>query len=554
MTNWDIEVDFVSVGSGIGGLAGAIAAHDSGLDTLILEKAPVIGGCTGYSYGQVWVPNNPVMRAAGLADSDDDGHAYLEFISGGYAEPEMRDRYLEIGPEAVEYFAEKAGVSWRYITDFSDYYYPSGPGTAAQGRFLDVNPISGSELGDWQGRSRTSPHAPSGITSDEMFAWGGASSMADWDMELLGSRIAADQRTMGPGLAAYFIRAACVVRGIPAHPSTPLRSLITDGAGRVVGVEAQRDGAPWLVRARHGVLLAMGGYDHAEDRAVFLEQRPAYKSALPLGQDGDHLVIATEIGAQVATVPPVNACAILGFHMPGEEHDGEPLWRPSFEAGLPHMIAVNRRGKRFGDESFYRDYQPRMTAWDGREQRFENLPAFLVFDQTYRDKYPIGPIPPGTPLPDGFAAQADTVRGLAEKLGVDPDGLEATVERFNADAAAGRDTEWGRGSWPWANWMFGDLNCTPNPNLGPLVKPPFSGFEVHSVGVGVNSAGLRIDPDARVRHVRGHAIPGLYAAGGTAAWRDIGSGYQSGIANARGMIWGYLAGRHAGRAASAADR
>jgi 3-oxosteroid 1-dehydrogenase len=195
-----------------------------------------------------------------------------------------------------------------------------------------------------------------------------------------------------------------------------------------------------------------------------------------------------------------------------------------------------------------------MTAWDGRAQRFENLPAYLVFDATYREKYPIGPIPPGAPLPDGFAVRADTVRELAERLGVDPDGLETTIERFNADAAAGVDTEWGRGSWPWANWMFGDLNCKPNPNLGPLVKPPFSGFEVHSVGVGVNSAGLHIDTDARVRHVRGHAIPGLYAAGGTAAWRDIGSGYQSGIANARGMIWGYLAGRHAGRAATACRR
>jgi 3-oxosteroid 1-dehydrogenase len=179
----------------------------------------------------------------------------------------------------------------------------------------------------------------------------------------------------------------------------------------------------------------MGGYDHDQERARFLEQRPDYQSALPLGADGAHLVIAGEIGADVATVPPVNACAILGYHMPGEEHEGQPLWRPSFEAGLPHMIAVNRKGKRFGDESFYRDYQPRVTAWDGLAQRFENLPAFLVFDQSYRDRYPIASIPPGQPLPDGFAEQAD------------------------------------------------------------------------SVGVGVNAAGLRIDADARVRHVRGHPSP-----------------------------------------------
>jgi 3-oxosteroid 1-dehydrogenase len=546
MTNWDHEVDFVSVGSGIGGLAGAIAAHDSGLDVLILEKAAVIGGCTGYSYGQVWVPNNSVMRAAGLHDSDEAGMAYLEFISGGFGEPDMRKRYLEAGPEAVEYFAEKAGVQWKIVSDFSDYYYPSGPGTSPAGRFLDVEPIAGADLGDWQTRSRLTPHAPNGITHDEMFSWGGVSSLTEWDYELLGNRIANDQRTMGPGLAAYFIRAACVNRKIPAYTETPLRRLIVDG-GRVIGVEAERDGAPWRIKARRGVLLAMGGYDHAEDKAVFWEQRPAYKSALPPGQDGDHLVIATEIGAEVATVPPVNACAILGYQMPGEQHEtGEPLWRPAFEAGLPHMIAVNRKGRRFGDESFYRDYQPRLTAWDGITQSFENLPAFLIFDQTYRDKYPIASCPPGQPLPDGFAQEAGSLRELADKLGIDPDGLEATVDRFNADASAGVDTEWKRGSWPWANWMFGDLNCKPNANLGPLVKAPFYGFEARSVGVGVNAAGLRIDTDARVRHVRGEAIQGLYAAGGSAAWRDIGSGYQSGIANARGLIWGYLAGRHAG--------
>jgi 3-oxosteroid 1-dehydrogenase len=544
-----METDFISVGSGIGGLSGAIAAHDGGLEALILEKASVIGGATGYSYGQVWIPANPVMLAAGLADTLEEGKRYLDFISGGYADPALQRRYLDVGPEAVEYFAEKAGVGWKIIADYSDYYYPSGPGTAAQGRFLDVEPISGSDLGEWQARSRLSPHAPSGITHDEMFAWGGASSMADWDFEVLGARVAADRRTMGPGLAAYFIRAAVIARSIPAKVDSPVRRLVVED-GAVVGVEADVEGVPTRIRARRGVLLAMGGYDHDEDRARWLEQRPAYKSALPPGADGDHLVIAGEIGADVATVPPVNACAILGYHMPGEEHLGEenagrPLWRPSFEAGLPHMIAVNSAGRRFGDESFYRDYQPRMTAWDGLEQRFENLPAFLVFDQSYRDRYPIASIPPGVPLPDGFAEQAGDLRTLAGKLGIDPDGLERTVARFNADAATGTDTEFGRGSWPWANFMFGDLNCKPNPNLGPLVKPPFYGFEAHSVGVGVNAAGLRIDPDARVRHVRGHPITGLYAAGGTAAYLDIGSGYQSGIANGRGMIWGYLAGRHA---------
>ena len=73
MSAWDIETDFISVGSGIGGLSGAIAAHDGGLEALILEKAPVIGGASGYSYGQVWIPANPVMLAAGIAYTLEEG-------------------------------------------------------------------------------------------------------------------------------------------------------------------------------------------------------------------------------------------------------------------------------------------------------------------------------------------------------------------------------------------------------------------------------------------------------------------------------------------------
>ena len=61
----------------------------------------------------------------------------------------------------------------------------------------------------------------------------------------------------------------------------------------------------------------------------------------------------------------------------------------------------------------------------------------------------------------------------------------------------------------------------------------------------MNSVGLETDAFARVKHVRGHAIPGLYACGNSAAALDTGAGYQSGLSNLRGMTWGFIAGRHA---------
>ena len=84
-----------------------------------------------------------------------------------------------------------------------------------------------------------------------------------------------------------------------------------------------------------------------------------------------------------------------------------------------------------------------------------------------------------------------------------------------------------------------------NPSLGGLEKAPYHGMRLSLVGAGINSHGLRTDRFARVVHARGHAIPGLYAAGNSAALLDLGAGYQSGVANLRALTWGFVAGRHA---------
>ncbi|NQT72243.1 MAG: FAD-binding protein [Chloroflexi bacterium] len=81
--------------------------------------------------------------------------------------------------------------------------------------------------------------------------------------------------------------------------------------------------------------------------------------------------------------------------------------------------------------------------------------------------------------------------------------------------------------------------------MGPLEKPPFYGVQLVMNLVGINSAGLKTNENAEVMHVRGYPISGLYAAGNTAALLDTGAGYQSGMACTRGMLWGYIAAKHA---------
>src|SRR5204862_2086900 len=128
---------------------------------------------------------------------------------------------------------------------------------------------------------------------------------------------------------------------------------------------AEKNGKPFMVRARKGVVLAAGGYDWNPELAKYFEDLPEWNSMCQPSLTGDALMMAQEIGAQTAGVPAANLGLFFGYQVPGETHDGAPLWRGSWEGGFPHAIWVNRAGQRFGDESFYRDYLPKTRAWDG---------------------------------------------------------------------------------------------------------------------------------------------------------------------------------------------
>jgi 3-oxosteroid 1-dehydrogenase len=142
--------------------------------------------------------------------------------------------------------------------------------------------------------------------------------------------------------------------------------------------------------------------------------------------------------------------------------------------------------------------------------------------------------------------KADTLAELAGKMGVDAAGLEETVARFNANAEQGLDPDFHRGEQPWSVWMCGDPKHKPNANLGPLVKAPFYAVELKRMGgTGIAAAGLLTDHHARVMNWTDQPIAGLYAAGNSVARMETGAVMQSGISNARGMTYGWLAARHA---------
>jgi 3-oxosteroid 1-dehydrogenase len=446
-------------------------------------------------------------------------------------------------PVALQYFEERIGLETEVIRGCPDYYYGHCGGSVAEGRMLEVAPFPGQSLGDWQPRTRLSPQMPYGMTHHDMFAAGGVANMAKWDFNVMSERLANDERCLGPGLAAYFVKGA-LDKAIPLLIGAEATELITDGQ-RVVGVRVTQGGRELFIKANRGVVLAVSSYERNQDYNKTIGQQLELGSLVFSSVDGANFRLAGKLGARIARVPDITS---LGFVLPGEEdQEGAPLWRSALQTiGQPHTIVVNRQGKRFGNEAFYRQFYYTIDQIDGGSQTHPNIPCWVIIDSQVREKYPFAAVLPGQDWPAGFGATANSIAELAGKIGVDAHGLEETIRTFNANAQKGVDPEFGRGTHPWSAWMCGDPFQKPNPNLGPLTKPPFYAVELHRLGgSAIASTGILADTHCRALGWDDKPIEGLYVAGNSQARMETGAVMQSGISNARGMTHGYLSALHA---------
>lgn len=545
---WDLEADVVALGSGIGGLSAAITAHDEGASALVIERAEQVGGVTALSMGEVWVAGNHHAKALGIEDSPDSGFRYLQRLHMDYGSEAAILNLVVHAREALAWFEERIGLRMEVIRDCPDYYYGTTNDSVSEGRMLECVPFPGASLGEWQPKTRLSPQMPYGLTHHDMFAAGGVANMMKWDFALMGERLANDERCLGPGLAAYFVKGA-LDRGIPLLTGSSAEELIGDGE-RIVGVRVVQGGPngekrDLFVKANKGVVVAISSYEQNQDYNRTLSRQLEQGSMLFSGINGAHFRLAGPFGARIASVPDITS---LGMMVPGEEdEEGRPLWRTALPViGQPHTIVVNRQGTRFGNEAFYRSFYYAIDRIDGGSQTHPNFPCWVVIDSQVLEKYPFASLTPGSDWPEGFGARADSLADLARQIGVDPAGLERTVAEFNVNAERGEDPAFGRGTHPWSTWMCGDPFHKPSPVLGPLVKAPFYAVELKRMGgTGIASTGLLTDHHGRVMGWDDAPIPGLYAAGNSVARQETGAVMQSGISNARGMTHGWLAARHA---------
>jgi 3-oxosteroid 1-dehydrogenase len=531
--SWDFEADVVSIGSGGGGLAAAITAHDHGASALVLERSDQVGGVMAYSLGEVWVPGNDHAAALGIEDSAESGFRYVKSLGVGYADDIAILNQAIHAPAMIRYFEQSIGLKMMVMRDYPDYYYGSSNDSVAEGRLLEVEPFPAATLGEeWQAKTRVSPHVMYGMTHLDITKNGGSANI-----------LMKDERCLGSGLVCYFVKAA-LDRSIAMHTGINVQELISDGT-RIIGLRATKDGAEIFIKANKGVVLAVSSFERSPVFTKTLGQQLDAQSVIMPEVDGAHLRLAGKHGARVARVPDVT---MLGFHIPGEElQEGVPLWRNAMAfAGLPHSIIVNRAGRRIGDESFYRSMYSAVDAIDGKTQTHPNFPAWLVIDAQARAKYPLASIMPGGDLPESVGLRADSLAQLAAQTGIDAAGLAATITAFNGYCEAGEDLEFGRGNMPWSVCMTGDRFHTPSPNLGPLLQAPFYAVRLSRLaGSGISSAGIVVDEHCRAVGWDGVAIEGLYLAGNSVARLDNGAVMQSGMSNARGLAHGWLAGLHA---------
>ncbi|MEU2092125.1 3-oxosteroid 1-dehydrogenase [Nocardia beijingensis] len=546
----EFEFDVVVVGSGAAGMTAALTAAYRGLSVTLIEKSRAFGGSTARSGGGIWIPNNPVLQREGVPDSPELARTYLAAVVGDRV-PEARQRaFLERGPEMMRYLGARSKY-WEFVYDrgYSDYH-PEFPGGLAQGRSIEPAPLDGRLLGgDLHKINQPTMSGPKGIAftvSDfhdlNMIArtWAGKRTAIKVGIQAVGNKLRGRlPLSLGKALAARLwlsLRDA----GVPVWLNTPLTELITEG-NAVVGVRAEHDGTPVVIKARRGVVLAAGGFEHN------LDMRRQYMSG---PQSTDWTVGATEnVGEGIVAGQKAGGAVDLmddAWWGPSVRNPDGPPFFCLAERSQPGGIMVNHAGERFVNES-----APYVnvvhTMYEQEAAGVGHIPAHFIMDQRFRDRYLFLGNFPKRPLPQkyldaGIIRQAGTLAELAAKIGVPPAALAATVERFNGFARAGRDEDFRRGDSAYDRY-YGDPTVRPNPCLAPLEQGPFYAVEMVPGDLGTKG-GLVTDEHARVLDSDDQPIPGLYAAGNNSA-SVMGNDYAgAGATIGPAMVFGYIAAGH----------
>ncbi len=474
---WDMETDVVIVGYGAAGTAAAVTIHDGGGSTIILEKMAQGGGNTRVCGGNIIVPKE---KEAFIR--------YLDTLSFKTTEREIIEVFAE-GTIANADWIKKMGAELTVFAPLSFAY----PETAAGASF---------------------PRVP------------GAETVVKYNIKGTQAEGQPSQRLW------KFLSGLVEKRGIKVLTGTPVKELITDAEGAVVGVLAEREGKSLYVKAKKAVVLTCGGFENSPAlKWDYLPVKPVMFLGNP-GNTGDGIKMAQKIGADIWHMTRL-AC-VIGFQTP----EFEAAFFPRFlNEGF---IFVDKYGKRYVNEAgievheYYRD----LSYFDAERLEFPRVPLWAIFDEQTcrkgalcratsgynRDQYKWS-IDNAAEIDKGWIIRGKNVADLAEKMPIDKSVLEETITRYNGYCQAGKDVDFGR----------------PREHLRALEAPLYA-IKLWPALINTQG-GPRRDKDARVLDPFGRPVPRLYAAGELGSiWGYL---YQGACNIAEALIFGRIAGSNA---------
>jgi len=493
-------------------------------------------------------------------ESPEQARTYLRHEAGNSFDAARVDAFLNVGPEAVDFFTTKTALRFDMPLTFPDYH-AEAPGGAQGGRSMVTRPFDAHELGDHI-RDIGSP-LPELTVFGMMLGSGkdivhfrrATRSLASalYVAKRL-SRHALDVMRYGRGmtltngnaLAGRLAKSAFDL-DIPLWLSSPVLELIV-AEGAVRGAIVERDGRRITIRAKRGVVLACGGFPHdVERRRAMFPHAPSGRehwSPGPPGNTGDGLRLAESAGGRIDDSLP-NAAAWVPVSLTTRKDGSQGVMPHFIDRAKPGVIAVMRDGTRFANEgNSYHDFVQEMMK---AVKPGDDIAAFLICDHKALRKYGLGCVPPfpmpiGDYLNSGYLKRGASLAELAVQAGIDATRLEATIAQFNTGAADGRDPDFGRGSRAYNRYQ-GDALHGPNPCVAPIKDGPFYAIKLVIGDLGTY-AGIRTDANARALDAHGQPIPGLYAAGNDMASIMGGNYPGAGITLGPALTFGYIAGKH----------
>ncbi|QGK70376.1 FAD-binding protein [Allosaccharopolyspora coralli] len=522
----ELHADVVVVGFGAAGACAAIEAARAGAEVVLVDRFTG-GGATRLSGGVVYAGGGTsVQRAAGVDDSTEAMRAYLAEEVGDAVSAETLTRFCADSPAMIGWLSE-LGVPFEsslcpYKTSYpSNRHYLYYSGSESAGGFRDA--------------ARPAPRGHRvrgrGTSGSVLFE------VLERAVEAHGVRVLrqtrvrdlvqnADGTVTGIECDTLLDAPARVRSGharlskLAAKPGLYVPKLSRALHARVEKLES-RHATPVRLHARRGVVLASGGF--VANREMMREHAPDYRGGLPLGtrgDDGTSIRLGQRAGAAVAHLDRVSAwrfitppSALLGGLLV-DEHGHRICDESRYGAALGQAMIERNGGKGW-----------LLVDAELRKRARRQIGSQTVWFQRLQALYLLG----------RGRVSAPTVRGVAARAGIAPDGLQATVDAATTAARSGAPDETGK-----------PVEFAQPPATGPfsLIDISIKPSQVYPCPM-LTLGGLAVDEETgRVSGDDGAPVPGLYAAGRSAVGICSRS-YVSGLSLADCVFSGRRSGAHA---------